>query len=949
MATVYLAEDLKHRRPVAIKVFDRELAALLGPERFVREIEIAAKLQHPHILPLLDSGAAGDLLYYVMPYVEGESLRQRLRSERQLGYDEARRLATDVARALDYAHRQGIVHRDIKPENILLADGQAMVADFGIARAVSASGGEKLTGTGMVLGSPPYMSPEQIAGRADVDGRSDLYSLGCTLYEMLAGQPPFVGPPETLAHQHLHLTPRPIRDLRPTASPALDATLARLLAKVPGERFESGAALVAALSDPAAVPAREDADRAPAPVPSSETAATLATPRVPHDRPAPAPAPAPRSRQGLRIGIALAAVVVVIAAAVLWRSGWIGSGAGGAPGKERRWVWVASFAANGGDAATATAVQELVAAALDQSKVVSTVPIEQVRIALRNSGRPDTMSTPAELARELAYRSAIPVVIDGRVARLGSTTTITLRATSSDDGHVLASANGSAASEKDLVAVVTRLVRDLRRGLGESARVFTGPATWTDAVTPSFEAFKLYLRGRDLINFNDPDAAIIVLRRATTLDPEFATAFVGMGLAFANSGRLDSARAYQRLALSHPERLTPFRRLVAEASLAQSMGDVPGAIRAYDELLHLDIAPIERATALNNKAGLLTGMPEQAYELYRQSVALEPVAPTDVTISNMTDVLIEMRRIPEAREMQRKIAGPIGPMYALELMLIDRAWDRADSLASAIQRDPQQPLNFKRRARAAAAAVLGVRGRLTEADRALAEVERAASADHVTRGVANAWYARVWLARFASRAVPPEPGALKNTTWSRAAAALRMAEAGDSIAARGAVELSPDPMEADEMSQRALRDHVEALLALRSDRWADAAGHLRATARGGVRNFPNVESVLRMRSRWLIADAFTRLGQPDSAAAYLGLILEPPANANVDVFQRGLWEPFVRCRLVHVYAGMGRIEDARREWDALVTTTTHPDPDVRSKMDGARSALQAASATLRSR
>ena len=138
MATVFLAEDLKHRRSVAIKVFDRELAALLGPERFVREIEIAANLQHPHILPLLDSGTAGDLLYYVMPFVEGESLRQRLQAERQLGYDEARRLATDVARALDYAHRQGIVHRDIKPENILLADGQAMVADFGIARAVSA-------------------------------------------------------------------------------------------------------------------------------------------------------------------------------------------------------------------------------------------------------------------------------------------------------------------------------------------------------------------------------------------------------------------------------------------------------------------------------------------------------------------------------------------------------------------------------------------------------------------------------------------------------------------------------------------------------------------------------------------------------------------------------------------------------------------------------------------
>src|SRR5262245_36692762 len=193
MATVFLAEDLRHHRRVAIKVLKPELTALLGPERFLREIEIAARLQHPHILGLLDSGEAQGLLYYVMPYVEGESLRERLNRELQLPLDDALRLAREAAEALDYAHREGVVHRDIKPENVLLDAGHAMVADFGIARAVWAAGETKLTTTGTVIGTPTYMSPEQVMGGRELDGRSDVYSLGCVLYEMLAGVPPFTG------------------------------------------------------------------------------------------------------------------------------------------------------------------------------------------------------------------------------------------------------------------------------------------------------------------------------------------------------------------------------------------------------------------------------------------------------------------------------------------------------------------------------------------------------------------------------------------------------------------------------------------------------------------------------------------------------------------------------------------------------------------------------------
>ncbi len=194
MATVYLAEDLKHRRPVAVKVLHPHLAGSLGPERFLREIRIAARLQHPHIVPLYDSGQAGDLLYYVMPYVEGESLRQRLERERQLPLEDAVLVARAVAAALDYAHRQQVVHRDIKPENVMLHDGEAMVTDFGIAKALTAAAADSLTQTGTAVGTPAYMSPEQASGEVELDARSDIYSLGAMLYEMLSGVTPFTGP-----------------------------------------------------------------------------------------------------------------------------------------------------------------------------------------------------------------------------------------------------------------------------------------------------------------------------------------------------------------------------------------------------------------------------------------------------------------------------------------------------------------------------------------------------------------------------------------------------------------------------------------------------------------------------------------------------------------------------------------------------------------------------------
>ncbi len=251
MATVYLAHDRKLGRAVALKVLRPELAAALGAERFLREIEIAAKLAHPHILALHDCGEADGLLYYTMPYVEGESLRDRLTREKQLPLEEALRIAREVADALSYAHALGLVHRDIKPENILFEAGHAVVADFGIARAVSAAGGAKLTETGLAVGTPAYMSPEQAAGLSDVDGRSDLYSLGCVLYEMLAGETPYTGPtPQAVFAKKLSEPLPRISVVREAVPPGVEGALNRALARTPADRWPTAADFAAALAHP---------------------------------------------------------------------------------------------------------------------------------------------------------------------------------------------------------------------------------------------------------------------------------------------------------------------------------------------------------------------------------------------------------------------------------------------------------------------------------------------------------------------------------------------------------------------------------------------------------------------------------------------------------------------------------------------------------------------------
>ncbi len=926
MATVFLGEDVKHRRSVAIKVLDPELSMLLGVQRFHQEIQFAARLQHPHILTLLDSGAGSGLLYYVMPFIEGESLRARLDRERQLPLEEAVRLATEIARALDYAHRHGIIHRDIKPENILLADGQAVVADFGIARAIRVSGGETLTRSGAALGTPPYMSPEQTVTGGEVDGRSDIYSLACVLYEMLAGQPPFTGPIESLPHQHLNVAPRPISQLRPTVPPALEAALGRALAKTPADRFSTASQFAEALKAGKAAPPPESSLGPQAPEAEAETAETRTRKRA--------------------IVIAVGAVLAVVAVAIVaQRANLLPKGLGPAPHEaSRQWVWVAALEGPPDDPSLALAATDLVGSNLDQSPILATVPAEQMRIALRNAGRTDDAPVDATLARELAYRSSVPVVVEGRIARVGSGFSLVLRATESENGRVVLSTSASAQDERELMPALGRMARAIRKGLGERTPLFQRRLPVPESPTPSFAAFKLFVKGRALINQGEAWNALPLLRQAVTLDSAFATAWSGLGTAYTQMGRFDSALISHRRALRHPDRLTEARRLDVLAKVANLEGKPREAIDFYDAMLALDSSPVDVALALHNKANVvaLLGNDQEALELFQRSAATWPVEPPPTTLDGITSMLLALGRVDEAKAMLPKLKGTALAGTNLEIALNERAWSRAESLAVMLRSQAGYPPMMRIMADVSRASVLAARGGLEEAARLLQQTERFAYAERDTLLAVYVFWQRTWFASLSGSPLPRSAGV---DPRSSLLVAMRASFLGDSATAWGELQKWKQhvPQRFGDSVNRPVEMLVQALLDYRQGRWNRLIDNLAEVARDGKHAPQPIES-FRTTYRWLVADAFEHLGQPDSSLVYLGLILEPPAHPPQVMMERGLSEPFVRRRMVALLAGSGRTAEARRQWMILAGTATRPDPSMVSLLDETRSRLQAAEA-----
>jgi eukaryotic-like serine/threonine-protein kinase len=585
MATVYLAHDVRHDRSVALKVLHPELAATVGPQRFLREIRLTSRLQHPHILPVFDSGDAAGHLWYTMPYVRGESLRDRLRREVQLRTDTALNLTTQVADALGYAHSQGIVHRDIKPENILLEGDRAVVADFGIARALDLAGGERLTETGLALGTPSYMSPEQAMGGAP-DARSDIYSLGCVLFEMLAGEPPFTGPTaQSIIAKRLSSPVPSLRTVRETVAPAVERAVEIALAKVPADRFATTAEFVGALNG--AGPGAAE--------------------------PAPAVSGIRRRSVILVAGIAVAMVAGAFALQ-RWRRL--------APRPDTGLVAVVPFRIMGSDSSLAylhEGLVDLFAAKLNGEAGPRSV---DPRVVMRswNASAEGRSDLPEGEQLRLAQRLGAGRLLTGNI--LGTAERLVLSATVVDVSTGRARQQATVDGSQDsLPYLVDRLAGQLLAlGAGFQSQQL---ASLTSASLPALRA---YLTGASAARTGRWSVAIEEFNRALKLDSAFALAGLGVASASAWLDGSESERG-QRLAWAAKDRLSWRDRTLLEAvrrntlkamqELVQKIPDSPEAWYGLGDKYYHD-------GALHG----VTDADERALAAFKRALALDTASAT---------------------------------------------------------------------------------------------------------------------------------------------------------------------------------------------------------------------------------------------------------------------------------------------------------------------------------
>jgi serine/threonine-protein kinase len=624
MATVYLAFDARHERRVAIKVLRPALAEALGGDRFIREIKIAASLSHPNILPLYDSGEAGGLLYYVMPLVEGESLRDRLDREKQLPVEDALEIASQVCSALSYAHSRGVIHRDIKPDNILLSSGQAVVADFGLARALEVAGGSALTGTGMALGTPAYMSPEQATGTSEVDARADQYSLACTLFEMLAGEPPFAGRTvqAILARQMTESAPN-LTSMRDVVPASLATAVRRAMAKTPADRFATVSqfadALRAPASDVVSVPRRRFFRR---PAGWIATTASLAA-------------------------VAGAAVVLSASHPV--------------PFEQRDWILVTDFDNRTGDTLFDGSLDRAFAVGLQQSRYVNVFPRSRVGETLVYMERDPASPLDDALAREVALRQAVRVVVSPAITRLGSRYSLTTNVIEPETGDILVARSAEAESADRVLNALDELARQLRKDLGEPLLNRLRDNVQLDqATTPSLEALRAWSSANERWGAGDQDAAARLYNRAVELDSNFAIAHVDLGQYYYwRYNDRERGDAHFEKALGLTERVTQRERWVIEAKSAGWQGDGQRAIETYRILLAS--YPDDQVQWNNLGFELLRlGRYDDAAEAYRRSLALDSLDHN--AMINLATVYGAMEERERAVETYR-LAFELNPGY----------------------------------------------------------------------------------------------------------------------------------------------------------------------------------------------------------------------------------------------------------------------------------------------
>jgi serine/threonine-protein kinase len=685
MAIVYLAQDLRHDRPVALKVLLPELAATLGPERFQREIHFAARLQHPHILTVLDSGEAAGQLWFTMPFVEGESLRDRLRRERQLPVDDALQIAREAARALDYAHQHGVVHRDIKPENIMLTqDGSTLVADFGIARALG-DATDGLTQTGFAVGTPAYMSPEQAAGDKAIDARTDLYSLASVLHEMLAGEPPYTGPTaQAIVIKRLTEPPPSVRTARPTVPPAVDEAIRKALALVPADRFNTAKEFAAALTT------AERTERTETAVPTTTVAAAVPDQPFRPFRPFRHFRPVPSAAIALTAGLLIGGGLLFA-----WRRH-----AGPEPVSGTRVVAVLPFENLGdsSDAYFSDGVSDEVRTKLGK--------VAGLEVIARGSSLQYRHSSkqPTEIAHELGADYLLTGTVRWEKAGGTNRVRVTPELVDARPGQAARSRWGEQfdASLTDVFQVQADIAGKVADALGVALADST-KRDLTAKPTENLAAYDEYLKGEaasQAMGVTDPPSlrrAIDFYERAVVLDSTFAIAWARLSHArarlYGNSIPDPGLLEQSRLAAERARRLKPNEPLVYRAFGAYyATANPPDVARAHAEYEQgVRLAP-DNVSLLGGLAANETflGQWDSAAARLRRATLLDP---RSATIANqLARIENVLRHFPQADSAADRALtfAPSNPNVLLGKVLVTLGQGHLDSARSLIRAAAQR-------------------------------------------------------------------------------------------------------------------------------------------------------------------------------------------------------------------------------------------------------------------
>jgi tetratricopeptide (TPR) repeat protein len=990
MATVYFAEDLKHHRHVALKVLAPELAAALGTERFLREIEIAGQLDHPHILPLYDSGEAADSLFYVMPYVEGGTLRDRLTKERQLPVDEALQIAREVADGLSYAHAHGVVHRDIKPENILLAGPHARVTDFGIARAITAAGGDRLTRTGLVLGTAAYMSPEQAAGGA-LDGRTDLYSLGCVLFEMLAGELPFTGSANSIVRQHLTADPPSITSRRPAVPAAVAAAIMRSLSKTPADRFNP----VAQFADALRVGDTHAAESAAAPTKRSPIATSpalaggafllvsalvlaivyllvlqiglpmwvfggafallvIGLPIIV------ATAAAERRRSAgtaLRLlnwrnalgggGAAFTALALITAGYVIMRALGVGPAAslisrGQIANRER--IILADFENRTSDTTQSATVTELLRVGLSRSQAVSIVDPGQVGRILELMKREPKDGLPAAVALEAASRDGIKAVITGEVVPVGKGFTITAKLVATS-GDVLLAETESIVTADALVQGVDRLSARLREHFGESLRSIRATEPLDRVTTGSPKALRTFSLGLRALNQGDASRAMKLMDEAIAADSQFAMAYRKLAVILSNAAEQRARSIWAaKKAFEFRDHLTDRERYLVIAAYHMIVtGDRDQQIANYRNVL--DRYP-DDTYALTNMGVIYSDLGDWQKAGYysRRSIEVDSSAPNGY--ENLVGALGRQKKFDSADAVARHFAlrFPTNPEVKLSFLINEamrQNYDSAATLVAGLLADQRGTVYWEAIAYEWWGHLNALRGQMVAARRQWKEAFRHSEG----RGLEGAYLARTARQSLALRLLLDDPR-LGRQTLDEALARFPLAKLSPldrpygllGMASAASGDLARAKALIAEFDGTPDADH-----GAEAERWANGARGVIALAEsrpndavGELRKFEDGNGCPTCALPWL-ALAYDKAGATDSVRALYERFVNLP-SADVWYDDGHLAQAYER--LGALYAERRETEKAIEYYERLIKMLRAADPELQPRVRSAKLAIE---------